>query len=67
MILRHLLISLVVGALFGWALSTKYPSHPALIAGAAAAAFMAGSLAFIEQSERRTLSRRVEASEDRDA
>jgi hypothetical protein len=67
MTLRHLLVSLVVGALFGWAMSTKFPTYPSVLGGVTAAGFMVGSLAFVEHSERRALSRRVETPEKDEA
>lgn len=50
---RRLAISLLVGAMFGWAMSAKFPIYPALLASAAAAVVMAGWLVRLDQAERR--------------
>ena len=65
--IRHAVISLVVGALFGWVMSTKIPIYPALLSGAGAAVFMGGSFAYIEHTERRALTRRLENANEQDA
>jgi hypothetical protein len=58
--LRAALLSLVVGGLFGWALSTKFPVHIAALSGTAAAAFMHAGSIYNERLERRqTLARRA--------
>lgn len=58
--IRAVLLSLVVGGLFGWALSTKFPVHVAALSGTAAAAVMHGGNLYSERLERRqTLARRA--------
>jgi 1,4-dihydroxy-2-naphthoate octaprenyltransferase len=58
--LRAALLSLVVGGLFGWALSTKFPVYIAALSGTAAAAFMHAGSIYNERVERRqTLARRA--------
>ena len=54
--LRNIILSLIVGALFGWAFSTKFPPHAAILSGTAAAAFMYGGI---------TVSARMDRREDR--
>ena len=52
-ILRYITLSLIVGALFGWALSTKFPTHAAVMSGTAAAAFMYGGIVVSARMDRR--------------
>jgi hypothetical protein len=54
--LRNIILSLIVGALFGWAFSTKFPTQAAILSGSAAAAFMYGGI---------TVSARLDRREDR--
>lgn len=65
--IRYLLVSLLVGGLFGWVMSTKFHTHHALLGAAAAAVFMGVSLAYVEHHERRTPARRAQAEEEQDA
>lgn len=65
--IRYLVISLLVGALFGWVMSTKFHTHHAFLLAAAATVFMGGSLAYIERHERRNPGRRAQGEEARDA
>jgi hypothetical protein len=51
--LRTIVLSLIVGALFGWAFSTKFPAHAAVLSGTAAAAFMYGGIILSERIDRR--------------
>jgi uncharacterized membrane protein YoaK (UPF0700 family) len=52
-ILRNIILSLIVGALFGWAFSTKFPAHAAILSGTAAAAFMYGGIVVSARLDRR--------------
>jgi len=62
---RAALLSLVVGGLFGWALSTKFPVHIAALSGTAAAAFMHAGSIYNERIERRhALARRAAGSDE---
>jgi hypothetical protein len=61
--IRYLVVSLIVGALCGWVMSTKFHTHHALLGAAAATVFMGGSLAYIEHHERRNPARRAEGEE----
>jgi hypothetical protein len=60
-------MSLLAGALFGWALSTKFPAYSSALGGVLAAGFMVGALAFVEHSEQRAPSRRVQTPEEHEA
>lgn len=51
--LRNIILSLIVGALFGWAFSTKFPAHAAILSGTAAAAFMYGGIVLSARMDRR--------------
>ena len=50
---RTIVLSLIVGALFGWVFSTKFPLHVAALSGTAAAAFMYAGIVFSERMDRR--------------
>jgi hypothetical protein len=52
-VLRYITLSLIVGALFGWALSTKFPTHASIMSGTAAAAFMYGGIVASARLDRR--------------
>ena len=52
-VLRNITLSLIVGALFGWGLSTKFPTHAAIMSGTAAAAFMYGVVVVSARMDRR--------------
>jgi uncharacterized membrane protein YoaK (UPF0700 family) len=54
---RRLAISLIVGALFGAILSTKFPVPATVLSGAAASAFMYAAFVYNERAERRYLAR----------
>lgn len=62
--LRRAILCLVVGGLFGWAMSTKFPTPHAVLSGIAAGAFMQGSLAYFDRADRRELARRSEDAEE---
>jgi hypothetical protein len=64
LVLQRLLAALVVGAIFGWAMSTRLPLYPAVLSGVAAGVFMAASLFLIERAERREGGRRGERASD---
>ena len=51
--LRNIVLSLIVGGLFGWALSTQFPTHAAILAGTAAAAFVYGGIIVSGRMDRR--------------
>ncbi len=64
-ILRGLVLSLIIGALFGWAFSTRVPAHAAALGGTAVAAYMYGSFVFIDRADRRgSKARRTEDDVD---
>lgn len=65
-ILQTIVLSLAIGAIFGWAFSTKFPVHIAAWSGAAAAAFMFGGLAIVDRIERRNSCARAPGGDDRD-
>lgn len=65
--LRRLILCLVVGGLFGWAMSTKFPAPHAVIGGLAAGAVMQGSLAYFDRVDRREMARRTEDTDDSEA
>jgi hypothetical protein len=54
---RNIILSLIVGGLFGWALSTKLPTPAAAFSGTAAAVFMFAGI---------TVSARMDRREDRE-
>ena len=58
--LKPILVSLVIGALFAWAMSTKLPRGYAMGTGAAAAAIMYGGFAYNGRLERREAVRRAQ-------
>jgi hypothetical protein len=62
--LRNVILSLLVGALFGWAFSTKYPAEVAILSGAAAAAFMYGGIVVSARLDRRESRARRAAAYD---
>jgi hypothetical protein len=51
--LRNIVLSLIVGGLFSWAMTTKLPLHVAALSGTAAAAFMYGGFVVNDRLERR--------------
>ena len=62
--LRTIVLSLIVGALFGWAFSTKFPTHAAILSGTAAAAFMYGGTVVADRMDRRESRARRAVDED---
>lgn len=63
-ILRRLLFSLLVGGLFGWAISTRLSIPFAVVSAAVATAFMYGGFAYSDWAERREGRDMQEAFED---
>ena len=61
---RNIILSLLVGALFGWAFSTKFPAQAAVLSGAAAAAFMYGGIVVSARLDRRESRARRAAAYD---
>jgi hypothetical protein len=55
---RNMVASLLVAALFAWAMSTKFPTKAAIASGVAAGVFNYAAVAYLGQTERRPLARR---------
>lgn len=63
-ILRFIVFSLVVGALFGWAMTTKFSTCSAVASGTAASAFMLGGMIYNDRIERREMAQRSKENEE---
>ena len=64
-ILRNIVLALIVGGLFAWAMSMKMPVHAAALSGSGAAAFMYGGFVFNDRLERReSQARRMDDGDD---